>query len=110
MRACDAPRPRAASTYCSSFNDSTTARITRPPKGIRVMAIAIITVPVPAPSAIAMAMANIRSGNDCRNSNIRWLKISNRPPKYPLAIPHSAPTVVPSSTADTATVNEARLP
>ena len=49
MRICEAPRPRAASTYESSFSDSTTARITRPPNGIRVMAIATITVPMPAP-------------------------------------------------------------
>ena len=74
------------------------------------MAIATITVPKPPPSAIAIAMARIRSGNDCRNSMSRWLSMSKRPPKYPQARPHSAPTVVPNSTAPNATVSEARLP
>ena len=84
----DAPRPRAASTYCISFSDSTTERMTRPPNGMRVMAIATITVQVPAPSAMAMAMARIRSGNDCMNSMSRWLMRSKRPPKKPQARPH----------------------
>jgi len=41
---------------------------------------------------------------------IRWLTMSMRPPKYPLANPQSAPSVVPNSTAPTATVSDARLP
>ncbi len=41
---------------------------------------------------------------------IRWLYKSNRPPKYPLARPQNAPNVVPITTADTATVKDARLP
>ena len=45
------------------------------------MAMATITVPMPAPSAMAIAMARIRSGNDCRNSMMRWLTMSKRPPK-----------------------------
>ena len=38
--------------------------LTRPPNGMRVIAIATMTVPNPAPSAIAMAIARIRSGKD----------------------------------------------
>ena len=102
--------PRAASTYGISFSDSTTARMIRPPNGMRVMAMATITVPVPAPSAIAIAIARMRSGNDWRNSMMRWLIMSKRPPKKPLASPHAAPNVVPSNTAPNATSREVRLP
>ncbi|MGH7063332.1 MAG: hypothetical protein ACREET_04565 [Stellaceae bacterium] len=50
--------------------------MTRPPNGMRVTAIATITVPTPAPSAMAMAIARIKSGKDCRNSMMRWLRMS----------------------------------
>ena len=46
-----------------------------------ILAMATMTVPRPAPSAIAMAIAKMRSGNDCRNSMMRWLMMSKRPPK-----------------------------
>ena len=77
----EAPTLRAASTNGISFRESTTDRITRPPKGIRVIAIAMITVTVPEPSAIAMAIARMRSGKACTNSMMRWLMMSNRPPR-----------------------------
>ena len=77
----EAPTLRAASTNGISFRDSTTDRITRPPKGIRVIAIAMITVTVPEPRAMAMAIARMRSGKAWTNSMIRWLMMSNRPPR-----------------------------
>ena len=110
MRMLEAPRLRAASTKDISLSDSTTERITRPPNGIRVIAMAMMTVTVPEPSAMAIAMASIRSGKDWRNSMMRWLTMSNRPPRKPQARPQSDPSVVPSSTAAKATMSEVRLP
>ena len=71
---------------------------------------AMMTVTVPEPSAIAMAIASIRSGKACMNSMMRWLTMSNRPPRKPQARPQKDPSVVPSSTAAKATISEVRLP
>jgi len=53
--------------------------MTRPPNGMRVIAIAKITACRPVPIAIEMAIARMRSGNDCMISMIRWLTRSKRP-------------------------------
>ena len=56
-----------------SRTDSATDLITRPPNGMRVMAIAKITAARPVPMAMEMAMARMRSGNAWRISMMRWL-------------------------------------
>ncbi len=73
MRSAEAPLARPASTYGISRTDSATERITRPPNGIRVMAMAKITACSPVPMAMEIAIARMRSGNDCMISMIRWL-------------------------------------
>ena len=81
MRVAEAPEARAASTYGISRTDSATERMTRPPKGMRVMAIATITARSPVPIAMEIAMARMRSGNAWRISITRWLIRSKRPPR-----------------------------
>src|SRR5262249_58600242 len=56
-------------------------RITRPPNGMRVMAMAMMTAGSPVPMATDMAMARIRSGKAWRISMTRWLARSKRPPR-----------------------------
>src|SRR5947208_218880 len=80
MRNAEAPLARPASTYAISRTVIATERITRPPKGMRVMAMATITAGSPVPMAMEMAMARIRSGNACKISMMRWLARSKRPP------------------------------
>src|SRR4026207_153929 len=53
--------------------------MTRPPKGMRVMAMAKITAWSPVPMAMEMAMARMRSGKDWRISMMSWRKRSTRP-------------------------------
>ena len=81
IRSADAPLARPASTYGISRTVSATERITRPPNGMRVIAMATMTAGSPVPMAIEMAMARIRSGNACSTSMIRWLTRSKRPPR-----------------------------
>ena len=70
-RADDAPLARPASTYAISRIESATDRMTRPPNGMRVMAMAMMTAGRPVPMAMEMAIARMRSGNDCRISMMR---------------------------------------
>ena len=78
---CDAPIPRAASTYAVCFMLSATERITRAPNGTRVTAIATIIVHIPAPSTSTSANASIKPGSAIIISTNRWLIISVAPPK-----------------------------
>jgi len=80
-RNCEAPAARPASTKGISRTLIATERITRPPNGMRVIAIAAMTAGSPVPMAIEIAMARMRSGKACRTSMIRWLTRSKRPPR-----------------------------
>ena len=80
-RSAEAPLARPASTNGISRTVSATERMTRPPKGMRVMAMATMTAGSPVPMAMEMAMARMRSGKDWRISMMRWLTRSKRPPE-----------------------------
>ena len=105
----EAPLHRPASTKGISRTESATERMTRPPKGMRVMAMAKITAWSPVPMAMEMAMARMRSGKAWSISMTRWLTRSKRPGDS-RRTPHSEPTVVPRRTAENATNSEVRAP
>jgi hypothetical protein len=77
----EAPAARPASTNGIALTLSATERMTRPPKGTRVIAMATMTAGSPVPIAIEIAMARIRSGKDWKISITRWLIRSKRPPR-----------------------------
>src|SRR6266853_3154204 len=111
MRACDAPRDRAARMNSISRTFSTCARASRAYPAQPVTVKARMTLSNPGPRKAANAMARRIPGKE-RNELIRTMltKRSNAPPKYPAREPSARPTTPAPSTTDTPTSNETRAP
>ena len=93
-----APRALVARTYTSSFTVRAEDLETRTMRGLMFTAMARVTLLMEAPRAMTSIMVNTREGNPMKASTTRWTSRSNRPPRYPDAMPMMVPTTDPRAT------------